>query len=337
MAADSMIGGSIADGRSNLEYKDRMVWIPGGTFTMGSDNHYPEESPTHGVKVAGFWIDRDPVTNREFQRFVDAIDHVTVAERRADASDYPDANPDLLVPASVVFRKPDRPVDLRDPYGWWAYVPGASWRHPQGPESSINGLGDHPVVHVAWEDVEAYARWAQKQLPTEAEWEFAARGGRDGATYAWGNAFAPGGRLMANTWQGSFPIENTLQDGYEGTSPVGAFPPNSYGLRDMIGNVWEWTEDWYQEHGAIAHSCCTVENPRGGVRDHSYDPRTPAIRIPRRVMKGGSHLCAPNYCRRYRPAARMAQAIDTSTCHLGFRCILRTPLTERRGGEHLQE
>jgi formylglycine-generating enzyme len=319
-----MIGGRIAASRSDPEYKDRMVWIPGGTFTMGSDSHYPEESPAHRVKVAAFLIDRDPVTNREFRHFVEATDHVTVAERTPDASDYPGANPDLLVPASVVFRKPDRPVDLRDPYGWWTYVPGANWRHPQGPASSINGLEDHPVVHVAWEDVEAYARWAQKQLPTEAEWEFAARGGRDGATYAWGNAFVPGGRLRANTWQGTFPIENTRQDGYEGTSPVGAFPPNGYGLVDMIGNVWEWTEDWYQEHGAIAHTCCTLENPRGGSSVHSYDPRTPAVRIPRRVMKGGSHLCAPNYCRRYRPAARMAQAIDTSTCHLGFRCIVRT-------------
>jgi formylglycine-generating enzyme len=300
-----------------------MVWVPGGTFLMGSDHHYREEAPAHHVTVGGFWIDRHPVTNREFARFVEATGHVTVAERAPDPSDYPGADPNLLVPASVVFHRPRQRVDLRNPYSWWTYVPGADWRHPYGREGSIAGLEDHPVVHVAWEDVEEYARWVHKQLPTEAEWEFAARGGREGATYAWGDEFAPEGRFMANTWQGEFPIDDTGQDGYPGTSPIGAFPANDYGLLDMIGNAWEWTEDWYQEHGATARSCCTIHNPRGGPREGSYDPRTPAIRIPRRVMKGGSHLCAPNYCRRYRPAARMAQAIDTSTCHLGFRCIVR--------------
>jgi formylglycine-generating enzyme required for sulfatase activity len=302
---------------------DPVVWVPGGTFLMGSDRHYPEEAPAHRVGVDGFWIDRFPVTNREFARFVGATGHVTLAERVPGAADYPGADPDLLVPASTVFRKPTHRVDLRDPYSWWAYVPGADWRHPRGRTGSIHGLEDHPVVHVACEDAESYARWAGKQLPTEAEWELAARGGLDGATYAWGEEFTPSGCLMANTWQGEFPIENTRRDGYEATSPAGAFPANGYGLFDMIGNVWEWTADWYTEHGAPPKSCCAVDNPRGGERESSYDPRTPAVRIPRRVVKGGSHLCAPNYCRRYRPAARMAQAVDTSACHLGFRCLVR--------------
>jgi formylglycine-generating enzyme required for sulfatase activity len=300
-----------------------MVWVPGGTFLRGSDRHYPEEAPAHRVTVEGFWIDRRPVTNREFARFVQATGHVTLAERAPDPADYPDADPGLLVPASTVFRRPGRRVDLRDPYSWWAYVPGADWRHPQGPGGSIHGLEEHPVVHIACEDAEAYARWAQRQLPTEAEWEFAARGGLDGATYAWGDELAPGGRLMANTWQGEFPIENTCRDGYEVTSPAGAFPANGYGLYDMIGNVWEWTADWYRDHGALPHSCCAIDDPRGGEREGSYDQRTREVRIPRLVVKGGSHLCAPNYCRRYRPAARMAQAIDTSACHLGFRCLVR--------------
>jgi formylglycine-generating enzyme len=308
--------------------RDDMAWVPGGAFLMGSDRHYPEEAPAHPVTVDGFWIDRHPVTNREFDRFVRATGHLTLAELAPDPADYPDADPELLVPASAVFRSPAGPVDLGDPYRWWAFVPGADWRHPQGLGSSIDGLADHPVVHVAWVDVEAYARWARKQLPTEAEWELAARGGLEGATYAWGNELAPGGRLMANTWQGTFPIENTGTDGYLGTSPVGAFPANAYGLVDMIGNVWEWAEDWYQDHDAVTRSCCSADNQRGGCRDNSHDERAPGVRIPRRVMKGGSHLCAPNYCRRYRPAARMPQAIDTSTSHLGFRLISR-PGTSR--------
>jgi len=300
-----------------------MAWIPGGTFLMGSDRHYPEERPAHRVSVDGFWMDAHAVTNDEFARFVAATGYVTVAERTPDPADYPGAKPELLVPGSAVFRKPAHRVDLRNPYEWWAYVPGADWRHPQGPDSSIDGLGDHPVVHVAYEDALAYARWAGKDLPTEAEWEFAARGGLDGATYAWGDEFLPGGRFMANTWQGEFPIQNLALDGYEWTAPVGSFPPNGYGLYDMIGNVWEWTRDWYQEYGAVIRSCCASTNPRGGEREASYDPRTPDNRIPRKVIKGGSYLCAPNYCRRYRPAARLAQPVDTSTCHLGFRCVVR--------------
>jgi formylglycine-generating enzyme len=301
---------------------DGMVWIDGGTFRMGSDHHYAEEAPAHPVTVDGFWIDRHPVTNAEFARFVKDTRYVTVAERPADATHYPGARPEMLVPASSVFRSPDQRVSLSDPHQWWAYVPGASWRHPAGPGSSVKRKPDHPVVHVAWADVEAYAAWAGKDLPTEAEWEYSARGGLDGAEFAWGDELNPGGRWMANTWQGDFPVENTAADGYVGTAPVGRYPANGYGLLDMIGNVWEWTADWYQVHSETSHACCTVDNPRGGARERSADPRDVA-RIPRRVMKGGSHLCAPNYCRRYRPAARMAQPVDTSTSHLGFRLVLR--------------
>jgi len=304
---------------------EHMVWIPGGTFRMGSDRHYPEEAPAHNVKVAGFWMSPYAVTNADFARFVDATGHVTVAERPADPSDYPGAQPELLVPASVVFKKARRPVDLRDPYNWWTYVAGADWRHPRGPDSTIDGLLDHPVVHVAFEDGEAYAKWRGQELPTEAEWEFAARGGLKEAEFAWGSEYMPGGAVMANTWQGEFPWQNLVEDGYEWTAPVGSFPPNGYGLCDMAGNVWEWTTDWYQDHSRIKSACCTIDNPRGGEREQSRDPRTPTIKIPRKVMKGGSYLCAPNYCRRYRPAARMPQPIDTSTCHLGFRCIVRVP------------
>jgi len=300
-----------------------MVWIPGGTFLMGSDKHYPEEAPAHEVTVDGFWMDKFVVTNEEFRRFVEATKHVTLAERAPNPDDYPGAKPEMLLPASVVFQKPRQRVDLNNCYNWWTYVPGASWRHPEGAASTIRGRAKHPVVQVAFEDAEAYARWAGKELPTEAEWEFAARGGLKGVEFVWGNEFTIGGKHMANTWQGEFPWQNLKEDGFEGIAPVGSFPPNNYGLYDMAGNVWEWTTDWYQEHGKIVHSCCGSFNPKGGEREKSYDPNTPEIKIPRKVMKGGSYLCAPNYCRRYRPAARMAQPIDTSTCHLGFRCIIR--------------
>ena len=300
-----------------------MVWVPGGTFRMGSDHHYAEEAPAHPVAVDGFWMDRYPVTNDAFRRFVDATCWVTLAERPANAADYPGAAPATLVPASVVFRKSAGPVDLRDPYQWWIYVPGADWRHPDGPDSTIEDLADHPVVQIAFEDAEAYALWADKALPTEAEWERAARGGLEGAEFPWGDAFTPGGRSMANTWQGEFPWQNLATDGFDGTSPVGAFPPNGYGLFDMAGNVWELTTDWYQDHGELAHTCCTVRNPRGAAREASVNPHGAGVPTPRKVMKGGSYLCAPNYCQRYRPAARMAQAIDTATCHIGFRCIVR--------------
>ncbi len=300
-----------------------MIWIPGGTFRMGSDEHYPEEAPAHAVTVDGFWIDPRAVTNAEFARFVEATGHVTLCERPPDPAMYPGADPALLIPASVVFRKPDERVDLTNHYNWWTYIPGANWRHPEGPETSIDGRDDEPVVQVAFEDVQAYADWAGKALPTEAEWEFAARGGLDGAEYAWGTEMTPNDQHMANTWQGEFPLENTCADGFVGRAPVASFAPNGYGLFDMIGNVWEWTTDWYEAHRAAERACCGQINPRGGKRSSSYDPRTPEVHIPRKVMKGGSYLCAPNYCRRYRPAARMAQSIDTSTCHLSFRCIVR--------------
>jgi sulfatase modifying factor 1 len=300
-----------------------MVWIPDGTFLMGSDTHYPEEAPAHRVSVDGFWIDRHTVTNRQFARFVADTGHSTVAEQVPDPADYPGAKPELLIAASTVFVAPPQRVDLANPYNWWTYVPGADWRHPQGRGSTVEDKADHPVVHLAWADVEAYARWAGKQLPSEAEWEFASRGGLDGATYAWGEELTPAEQWMANTWQGEFPHHNSKADGHEGTAPVGSYPPNGYGLYDMIGNVWEWTADWYQAHGDLAHSCCMVANPRGGRQQDSHDPHQPQLSIPRKVMKGGSHLCAPNYCQRYRPAARMPQAIDTGTSHLGVRCIVR--------------
>lgn len=302
---------------------DGMVWIPGGEYHMGSDHHYPEEAPAHRVRVGGFWMDRTTVTNREFARFVEATGHVTKAERPANAADYPGAIAEHLAPSSVVFRKSREPVDLSNHFNWWAYVRGASWRHPRGPASSIARLMDHPVVHVAFEDAEAYANWAGKALPTEAEWEFAARGGLEGAEFAWGEELTPGGKHMANTWQGEFPWRNRCEDGYEWTAPVESYPANGYGLFEMTGNVWEWTTDWYQEHGRIDSPCCTLDSPRGARLEDSYDAREERIRIPRKVMKGGSFLCAPSYCRRYRPAARMAQPVDTSTCHLGFRCIVR--------------
>lgn len=301
-----------------------MVWVPGGTFMMGSNDHYPEEAPAHEVTVNGFWMDQYTVTNAQFSRFVEDTNYVTSAERCPNPKDYPGAVPELLVPASVVFRRPGYKVSLSDHFQWWTYMPGASWRHPLGPGSSLKGLAKHPVVHVAFEDACAYATWAGKTLPTEAEWEFAARGGLEGAVYVWGDEFEPDGEVLANTWQGDFPNENLLTDGYEWTAPVGSFPPNGYGLYEMAGNVWEWTTDWYQQHSEIQQTCCASFNPRGGDPEKSYDPRTPNVKIPRRVMKGGSYLCAPNYCRRYRPAARMAQAVDTSTCHLGFRCIIRS-------------
>ena len=306
-----------------------MILIPGGTFRMGSDKHYPEEAPVHRVTVDGFRMDRTPVTNRQFREFVEATGHVTFAEIAPDAKDYPGALPQMLNPGSLVFSAPGRPVDLRNVANWWGFKLSANWRRPYGKGSSIRGLDDHPVVHIAYRDAEAFAAWAGKQLPTEAEWEYAARGGLDQAEFAWGDALTPNGRHMANTWQGEFPRENLASDGYARTSPVGVFPPNHFGLFDMIGNVWEWTADWYSTgHAADApKACCIPENPRGGLEAGSYDPSQPQIRIPRKVVKGGSHLCAPNYCRRYRPAARHAQPIDTSTSHVGFRCVAR----ERNG------
>ncbi|MBR1149851.1 formylglycine-generating enzyme family protein [Bradyrhizobium sp. JYMT SZCCT0428] len=302
-----------------------MILVPGGSFRMGSDRHYPEEAPVHRVTVDGFRIDRTPVTNRQFKDFVRDTGHVTFAEIPPDPKDYPGALPHMLYAGSLVFTPPPHPVDLGNWSQWWQFLKGADWRHPYGPKSNINTLGDHPVVHIAYSDALAYARWAGKDLPTEAEWEYAARGGLEDAEYAWGDELTPGGLHLANTWQGSFPHENLFADSYARTSPVTAFPSNGYGIHDMIGNVWEWASDWYSNrHETDApKACCIPENPRGGREDGSYDPREPNVRIPRRVVKGGSHLCAPNYCRRYRPAARHAHPVDTSTSHIGFRCVIR--------------
>jgi formylglycine-generating enzyme len=302
-----------------------MVGVPGGTFLMGSNDFYSEERPVHRVAVDGFWMDEHPVTNAEFRRFVKASAYVTVAERPLEPADYPEADPALLVAGSLVFKKARGPVDLRDVRNWWAYTPGADWRHPEGPGSNLGGRERHPVVHIAYEDAEAYASWAGKELPTEAEWEYAARGGLEGATYAWGDEFAPKGKIMANTWQGRFPWENLKTDRYEGTSPVRVFPPNGYGLYDVAGNVWEWTSDYFaarhSEEGA--RPCCVPRNPRVDSPEGSHAVGQVGAHIPRRVLKGGSHLCAPSYCLRYRPAARQGEAVDTSTTHIGFRCVVR--------------
>lgn len=289
---------------------------------MGSDHHYPEEAPIQSVTIDSFWMDKYTVTNEQFQKFVKATKYVTFAERVPNPENYPGADPALLVPASVVFQKPSQRVDMQNVYNWWHYIPGANWRHPEGPGSSIKGRAKHPVVHVTYEDIEAYAQWIGKAVPSEAEWEFAARGGLEGAEYVWGNEFAPNGKMMANTWQGEFPIQNLLTDGYELTAPVGSFPPNGYGLYEMAGNVWEWTSDWYGDRHVVK-TCCGGINPKGAAREQSYDLNLPDIQIPRKVLKGGSYLCAPNYCLRYRPAARIAQPIDTSTGHVGFRLIVK--------------
>jgi len=303
-----------------------MVWIPGNTFWMGSNCHYPEEASEHQVRVDGFWMDRFTVTNRDFSRFVEETGYVTFAEIPPNPANYPGALAEMLYAGSSVFIKPRGRVSM-NLYNWWQFVRGADWKHPIGAVSSLEGLEMHPVVHIAYCDAEAYAKWAGKSLPTEAEWEFAARGGLERATFAWGEEFLLDGHYMANTWQGEFPWNNLCVDGYEGTSPVEAFPANGYGLHDMIGNVWEWTSDWYQpKHDPVrVKACCTRHNPRGPAEEGSYDPREAGLRIPRKVLKGGSHLCAPNYCQRYRPAARFPQPVDTSTSHIGLRCVLRIP------------
>ena len=299
-----------------------MQRIDGATFRMGSEEFYPEEAPVHEVDVDPFWIDRRLVTVRDFRRFVEETGYVTLAEQPPDAALYPDADPDLLVPGSIVFRKPPGRVGLDDWRRWWEWVPGASWRHPGGPGTSTRGRDSHPVVHVAHEDAAAYAEWAGKALPTEAEWELAARGGIDGARFAWGDEERPGGRLMANHWQGEFPWQNLKAKGWEGTSPVATFPPNGFGLWDMTGNVWEWTQDWFSD-SPTSSPCCAPPDQRVGVPAGDSETDESTSEIPRRIIKGGSHLCSPSYCLRYRPAARQGETIDTSTSHIGFRCITR--------------
>ncbi|MEV0247535.1 formylglycine-generating enzyme family protein [Nocardia sp. NPDC050712] len=290
-----------------------MVAIPGGELAMGSRDFFPEEQPVRRVVVEPFWMDSSPVTNAAFGRFVRDTGYITVAERELDPDDFPDADPADLEPGALVFRGTNGPVPLDDWRQWWSYVPGASWRRPGGPGTNLDGRDRHPVTHVAYSDAAAYAEWAGKALPSEAQWEFAARGGLVAATYSWGAEFAPRGRRMANTWMGRFPWEflpGKNQSARPGTTKAGAYPPNGYGLFDMTGNVWEWTTDYYRtgQHGP-AGSCCAPVAPEPGER------------FPRRVIKGGSYLCAPNYCLRYRPAARQSQSEDTATCHLGFRCI----------------
>ncbi|WP_425301872.1 formylglycine-generating enzyme family protein [Nocardia wallacei] len=290
-----------------------MVRVEGGEFAMGSRDFFPEERPVREVAVGSFWIDIHPVTNAAFHRFVRETGYVTVAERALDPADFPGADPADLVPGSLVFRPTAGPVPLDDWRRWWSYVPGANWRHPEGPGTTVDGRTRHPVTHVAYADAVAYAAWAGKTLPSEAQWEFAARGGLPAATFPWGEEFAPRGRRMANTWMGRFPWEFVPGKGQAarpGTTKVGSYPPNGYGLFDTVGNVWEWTTEYYRgDHSAPAGSCCSPA-------------AEPGERFPLRVIKGGSYLCAPNYCLRYRPAARQSQSEDTSTCHLGFRCVL---------------
>ena len=304
---------------------DAMVRVPGGEFSMGSDEFYADERPVRRVTVDGFWIDPHHVTNDQFAEFIDATGYVTMAERVPKAEDYPEAIPEELVPGSLVFTMSDGPVDLGNYGNWWRWTHGAQWRHPTGPGSDLEGFGDHPVVHVAYEDVIAYLDWAGGELVSEAEWEFAARGGLEGKRFIWGDDDPQETEPIANTWQGWFPYENTEVDGYTRTSPWDAFPPNEFGLYDMAGNVWEWTDDWYTDKpGAlIEHACCAPRDPRGGTEAGSLDPQQPETPIPRKVIKGGSHLCTPQYCYRYRPAARQPQMLDTSTSHLGFRRIVR--------------
>lgn len=301
--------------------------IPAGIVHMGSDRFYPEERPRRRVRVAAFWIDETPVTNRDFAAFVAATGHRTTAEIAPDPHDFPDMDPNLAHPGSLVFQKSPVPVPTNDPRNWWRFVLGADWRHPTGPDSSLEGLEDHPVVHVTHADASAYASWIGKSLPTEAEWEYAARGGLEDTDYAWGDTLEPEGTVLANYWRGLFPSSNLRTDGYR-TTPVGSYPPNGYALSDMIGNVWEWTNDWYilperQLANTRSRPCCLSSDPRGGTLRESIDRGVAGPRLGRKVIKGGSHLCAENYCQRYRPAARHPQTIDSSTSHVGFRCIWR--------------
>jgi formylglycine-generating enzyme len=297
-----------------------MAWVPGGEFWMGSDEpNFRDALPWHKVYVDGFWMDKTEVTNEEFTRFVTATGYVSVAERKPRAEDYPGAPPENLVAGSVVFSPPDHPVMLNDHFQWWSYVPGANWRHPGGPASNLTGREQHPVVHVAYEDAVTYCQWAGKHLPTEAEYEFAERGGLDRKRYAWGDDFQPGGKFMANTFQGHFPDNNTGEDGYITTAPVASFPPNGYGLFDIAGNVWEWTSDWYRAdyYATLVAASAVARNPQGPT--DSFDPSEPGVA--KRVQRGGSFLCSDQYCKRYVPGGRGKGAPDTGTNHLGFRCV----------------
>ena len=294
-----------------------MAWIPGGQFAMGTDDpRFTDAAPVHPVRVAGFWIDKTDVTNAQFARFVAATGYVTVAERKPDPATLPGVPADQLVAGAVVFTRPPVPVPLDDPSQWWRYVPGACWKHPEGPASDVRGRDDHPVVEVAWSDAVAYAAWAGKRLPTEAEWEFAARGGLDAKPFVWGDAVHPGGKPMANTFQGHFPDADLATDGFTGTSPVGSFPPNGYGLTDMAGNVWQWCADWYRPDAYRSAGPGVTVNPHGP--DRGFDPDEPAV--PKRVQRGGSFLCTDEYCGRFAVGSRGKGDPDTPLSHVGFRC-----------------
>jgi formylglycine-generating enzyme required for sulfatase activity len=299
----------------DLPQTNGMVWIPGGTFWMGSSSGHSDEQPVHRVTLDGFWMDKTPVSNEEFARFVKATGYITVAERTPDPKDFPGVPADKLVAGALVFSPPaGKDVPLDNPSGWWKYVAGADWRHPQGPSSNLSGMEKHPVVQICWDDAAAYAKWAGKRLPTEAEFEYAARGGLDRQAYVWGAEMSPHGKSMANIWQGEFPTENKMIDGFAGTSPVGSFPPNGYGLCDMAGNVWEWCSDWYRPD-YYEHS--PKQNPRGPA--DSFDPDEPGLA--KRVLRGGSFLCSDQYCSGYLPGSRMKTSPDTALSHTGFRCV----------------
>ncbi len=304
------------------EKPEGMTWIPGGEFAMGVVAPGMEDAqPVHRVKVDGFWMDETEVTNAEFARFVQETGYVTTAEKDVSATEFPELTDEQRQAGSIVFASPDRPVPLTDHRQWWAWQVGADWRHPEGPESSIEGKDNYPVVQVTWDDVQAYAKWAGKRVPTEAEWEFAARGGLEDKPFVWGDDFSPGGKLMANTFQGKFPVENTIADGYKMAAPVKSFPANGYGLYDMAGNVWEWVQDWYRADAFKGLGDSVTVNPKGP--DSSFDPREPGV--PKRVHKGGSFLCSDQYCSRYMPGGRGSGDLNSSTDHLGFRLVKDAP------------
>lgn len=315
-----------ATSRASSPVTGDMVWIPGGSFTMGGNGPQAaaDEQPLHDVKLNGFWIDRTEVTNEQFAAFVKATGYVTLAERPVTKKEFPGILPQYDGKTmSLCFRKPGPGDDMRGNNWWWQLVIGADWRHPNGPDSDLVGKEKHPVVHVSYTDAEAYCKWAGKRLPTESEWEYAARGGLTTKPLVWGSEMNPNGRWMANTWQGKFPFEHKVEDGFEGTAPVGSFPANGYGLVDMAGNVWEWTSDWYRPdtYERIHNSAARVvrQNPHGPEQNESYDPDEPGI--PKKVTRGGSFMCSDNYCRGYRPSARMKTSPDTGLQNTGFRCV----------------